>query len=54
MKRLTIIKFDMNMAICEDKDKKLFGIYKSELPQEATQGSIIEINNEGNIELIRG
>ena len=54
MKRLTIIKFDINMAICEDKDKKLFGIYKSELPKDAALGSIIEISDEGNIELIKG
>ena len=49
MKKLKIIKFDTNMAICEDSEKKLFGIAKSELPKEVKSGCVITIDDNGTL-----
>ena len=51
MKYLKVNKFELNMAICEDDDNKLFGIEKNELPDGVKAGDILSIDNEGNIKI---
>lgn len=49
MKSLTIDRFEGTYAICEDKEKKMFAIEKSELPDKAGEGDVLSISNEGVI-----
>ncbi|MEE0859764.1 MAG: DUF3006 domain-containing protein [Acutalibacteraceae bacterium] len=49
MKTLIIDRFENGFAICEDKDKNFFGIEPSELPQNAKEGDVLDIDNNGNI-----
>lgn len=51
MKYLKVNKFELNMAICEDNDNRLFGIEKNELPEGLKVGDILSIDNEGNIKI---
>lgn len=51
MKKLKIKKFDGTYFLCEDKDKKMFAIEKSEMPVGANEGNTIIITSEGIIEL---
>ena len=41
------------MAICEDSDKKLFGIPKCEIPREAKVGCTVIINDDGELSVFR-
>lgn len=49
MRILVIDRFEGTYAICEDKDQKFFAIETSELPAGATEGSVLEIDEEGVI-----
>lgn len=51
MKYLKVNKFELNMAICEDNDNKLFGIEKNELPEGLKVGDILSIDSEGNLKI---
>lgn len=46
---LVIDRFEGAYAICEDKDQKLFAIEAAELPAEAAEGSVLEIDDEGTV-----
>lgn len=48
MKTLIIDRFEGGFALCEDEDK-VFGIEVSELPKEAKEGDVLDINDEGEI-----
>lgn len=47
MRILVIDRFEGTYAICEDKDQKFFAIETSELPVGATEGTVLEIDDEG-------
>lgn len=49
MRTLIIDRFEGKYAICEGEEQKFFAIDISELPENAKEGSVIEINAEGNI-----
>ena len=49
MRHLTVDRIDGIYAICEDKDRKMFAIPKSELPTTLREGDKIDIDNEGVI-----
>ena len=51
MKQLIIDRFEGKFAICEDKEQKYFAIEVEELPQGAAEGSVLEITNEGELQL---
>ena len=42
-------RFEGTYAICEDKDQKFFAIETNELPAGATEGTVLEIDDEGVI-----
>ena len=47
MRILVIDRFEGTYAICEDKDQKFFAIETNELPAGATEGTVLEIDDEG-------
>ena len=47
MKTLIIDRFEGTYAICEDKERKFFGIEASELPKGAKEGDVLEISDDG-------
>ena len=49
MRHLTVDRMDGMYVICEDKDRKLFAIPRSELPGSIREGDKLDIDNEGNI-----
>jgi Protein of unknown function (DUF3006). len=49
MKHLTIDRMDGIYAICEDKDRKMFAIPKSDLPAAVREGDKLDIDDEGNV-----
>lgn len=50
MRKLIIDRFEGGYAICEEEGvEKLFGIDRQELPQDAKEGDVIEITDEGEI-----
>ena len=49
MKTLIIDRFEENYAVCEDDDGKFFAIEKEELPVEATEGDVLNIDDDGVI-----
>lgn len=49
MRILIIDRFEGTYAICEDKDQKFFAIEATELPKEASEGVVLEIDDEGTI-----
>ena len=51
MKVLIIDRFEGNYAICEDKERKYFGIDISELPKGAREGDVLEISDDGQLTL---
>lgn len=53
MKKMTIDRFDGVYAICEDKDKNFFAIELGELPQGAKAGDVLQITDEGTLEIDR-
>lgn len=54
MKTLIIERFENNFAICEDKDKCFFGIELSELPKDVKAGDVLDIDDNGNININKG
>lgn len=54
MKKLRVLKFDGTYFICEDKDKKMYAIEKSDMPKNAKDGDNLIISDDGNIELKKG
>lgn len=53
MKKMTIDRFDGVYAICEDKDKNFFAIELGEMPQGAKAGDVLQITDEGTLEIDR-
>ena len=51
MRTLIIDRFEGNFAICEDENQKYFGIDQGEIPKDAKEGDILEIDQEGNIRI---
>ena len=49
MRILVIDRFEGTYAICEAKDQKSFAIETNELPAGATEGTVLEIDDEGVI-----
>ena len=49
MRILVIDRFEGTYAICEDKDQKFFSFLTNELPAGATEGTVLEIDDEGVI-----
>ncbi len=49
MKKLSIDRFDGKYAICEDDDRRVFAIERSEIPKEAKRGDVLSISDEGEI-----
>ena len=49
MRHLTVDRIDGVYAICEDKERKLFAIPKSELPADLREGDKLDIDSEGVI-----
>ena len=47
MRHLTVDRTDGIYVICEDKDRKMFAIPKSELPSGVHEGDKIDIDDEG-------
>ena len=44
---MVIDRFEGTYAICEDKDQKFFASETNELPAGATEGTVLEIDDEG-------
>lgn len=51
MKKIIIDRFEGIYAICENEDKSMFAIEKSELPKDIEEGTVILISDSGEIEL---
>lgn len=49
MKQLIIDRFEGKYAICEGEEDKYFAIDVSEIPKEAKAGSVLEIDDQGNL-----
>ena len=49
MRRLIIDRFEGKYAICEDEERKTFAIEIAELPENTKVGSLLEINDDGEI-----
>ncbi len=49
MKQLIIDRFEQNFALCEDKEKHMFAIEKTELPAGAKEGDVLRISEEGQL-----
>lgn len=51
MKYLVIDRFEGIYAICENEERSLFAIERSELPEGAEVGSVMEITSTGELTL---
>lgn len=51
MRELIIDRMEGNFYICEDKEKKMFAIDKSEMVKGAKEGDVITITDDGIIEV---
>lgn len=51
MKNLIIDRFESGFAICEDENGEFFGIDIKEVPQSAKEGSVLTINQDGQLTL---
>lgn len=49
MKRLVVDRFEGKYAICQDENGGMFGIELNEIPKDAKEGSVIDINDDGEI-----
>ena len=57
MRTLCIDRFEGNLAVCEElldhpvkaKDIRYFGIEKNELPQGASEGSVLVVQDDGTL-----
>lgn len=54
MKQLIIDRYEGKYAICEDGEQKYFAIDFSELPEGAKPGCVLEITDEGVLNLNPG
>lgn len=48
---LSVDRFEGNLVICEDKDRKLYAIEIGEMPSGVKPGDMITITNEGEIKI---
>ncbi len=53
MTKLKVDRFDGTMVIFTDKEKKFFAIEKAEIPFELKKGDLVEIDDEGNLTLVK-
>ena len=53
MKILTVDRFEGNYVICEDSEKKFFGIEKAEAPADVAEGDVLRITDDGTVEIDR-
>ncbi len=53
MQTLKVDRFDGTMVIFTDKEKKYFAIEKTEIPFDVKKGDRVEIDNDGNLTLIK-
>ncbi len=51
MKQLIIDRFEGKFAICEDKEQRYFAIETAELPEGAKEGCVLDITDEGELQL---
>lgn len=51
MKTLVIDRFESGFAICEGDDGVMFGIETAEMPQGAKEGDVIDITDDGVVEI---
>lgn len=51
MRELIIDRMEGNFFICEDKEKKMFAIDKTEMVKGAKEGDVIIISDSGEITL---
>lgn len=52
MKTLTIDRFEGTYAICEDSEEKMFAIEISELPKDAAEGDVLNVDDsEGTLSI---
>ncbi|MBQ7521696.1 MAG: DUF3006 domain-containing protein [Clostridia bacterium] len=51
MKTLIIDRFEENYAICEDDDGKFFALEKAEIPENVSEGDVLEIGDDGTIRI---
>lgn len=49
MKNLIVDRFEGAYAICEDEEKKLFAIELAELPKGVREGDVLEISDDGSL-----
>ena len=49
MKKLTVVRLEGSYVICEDAEKKLFAIEKSEAPENISAGMLVTISDEGEL-----
>lgn len=53
MRELTVDRFEGNYVICEDKEKNMFAIDKTEMIKGVKEGDIIVISDSGEISVDR-
>ena len=49
MRKLIVDRYEGQYTVCEDKEQKFFAIDTSEMPSDATPGTVICINDDGVI-----
>lgn len=49
MKNLIVDRFEGVYAICEDEEKKFFAIELAELPKGVREGDVLEICDDGSL-----
>lgn len=52
MKRLTIDRFEDDVAVCETQEQTMVSISRKLIPEHAIEGSLLEQNNDGSYRLI--
>lgn len=53
MQYLTVDRFEGTYVICEDKDKRLFAIERTEAPADVKEGDVIRIGDDGTLAIDR-
>ncbi len=49
MKTLIIDRFEENYAVCEDDDGKFFALERTEIPDNVSEGDVLEISDDGTV-----
>ncbi|MBQ9083573.1 MAG: DUF3006 domain-containing protein [Clostridia bacterium] len=49
MQYLTVDRLEGTYVICEDKDKKLFAIERTEAPAGVKEGDVLRIDDDGTL-----